>query len=109
MAELDLTDPSHLAELLRASLPGFDDETPERVAPLVEVLEQSDSDVFAGIGKGHRPQPPSPNQQQQQQQAPEPQPKQSKKKKKKNGDEPPVQQQAQQQPIDMGGEGLLFE
>jgi hypothetical protein len=57
MAELDLTDPSHLAELLRASLPGFEDETPKRVAPLVEALERSDSDVFAMIGTGTRGDP----------------------------------------------------
>lgn len=89
MAELDLTNPSHLADLLRASLPGFDDETPERVAPLVEALEQSDSGVFASVGRGQRPQPapetpPEPIEQIQQ---------------------GPVEQQA----LDMGGEGLLID
>jgi hypothetical protein len=139
MAELDLSDPSHLAELLRASLPGFDDETPDRVAPLVEALEHSDSDVFAMLGKGHRrDSQPAPVQQspeqtpesqaleiqpelpaQQVQQAPveppKPPPKQGKKKKKKKPaldvQQGPVQQQQQQEqlPLDMGGEGLLLE
>ena len=130
MAELDLTDPSQLAELLRASLPGFDDETPERVAPLVEVLEHSDNDVFAGVGKGKRPQPQSPNQQQQQQapkqqvadqQAlPDPQqqaqqgPKKKSKKKKKKAEEEHAKEMApqppvEQKPLDMGGEGLLID
>lgn len=125
MAELDLTDPSHLAELLRASLPGFDDETPERVAPLVEALERSDSDVFAMMGKGKRPDPhPSPIQQlppiQQQSpkqalapkqpdiepavlQAPPPEPKpapkQGKQAKKKKKAKAPVSDQMQQGPV----------
>ncbi len=94
MAELDLTNPSHLAELLRASLPGFDDETPEHVAPLVEALEDSDSDVFASVGRGQRPEPAPVEQQ------PAPQAQSA----------PPVQQSpVQQQPIDMGGEGLLLD
>lgn len=134
MAELDLSDPSHLAELLRASLPGFEDETPERVAPLVEALERSDSDVFAMMGKGLRDPQPTPIQQspeqapkplelqpelpaQQVQQAPieppQPPPKQGKKKKKKKAaldvQQEQVQQQQEQLPLDMGGEGLLLE
>jgi hypothetical protein len=136
MAELDLTDPSHLADLLRASLPGFEDETPDRVAPLVEALERSDNDVFATIGKGHRSEPkPDPIQQHpmqalpepiQVQQAPPEQPKKIKKKQAKKKIKPPPkpeplqpfqqgppeqqqQQQIEQQPLDMGGQGYLLE
>jgi hypothetical protein len=119
MAELDLTDPSHLAELLRASLPGFEDETGDRVAPLVDVLAHSDSDVFALMGKGQRGDTqPSPIQLPPVQQLPpEPTPKQTKKKKKKPAplqDVPPIHEDVQQGqveplPLDMGGEGWLIE
>ena len=54
MADLDLTDPQHLADILQAALPGFDDETPDRVAPLVEALERSDSEVFSHVGTGQK-------------------------------------------------------
>lgn len=97
MAEIDLTNPEHLAELLRAGLPGFDDETPERVEPMVEVLERSDSDVFALVGAGQR-RPPVEQQQQQQQQQPELDPQ-----------APVEQQQVEQLPLDMGGEGLWYD
>jgi hypothetical protein len=100
MAELDLTDPSHLADLLRASLPGFEDETPDRVAPLVETLEHSDSDVFATVGRGTRGDS-----------APTPIEQQAKAQPQQDVEQGPVEQQQQQQqlPLDMGGEGLLLE
>jgi hypothetical protein len=132
MAELDLADPSHLAELLRASLPGFEDETPERVAPLVETLAHSDSDMFAMMGMGVRvDSQPSPIQQLPPEPAPPPEPpkQQGKKKKKKKKpveqgpveqgpvEQGPVEQGPLQQgqiqqgplPLDMGGEGWLIE
>lgn len=105
MAELDLTDPSHLAELLRGSLPGFENETSDRVAPLMDALEHSDSDVFALMGKGRRG-----DSQPIQQAPPEPPPKQTKKKKQTPAPlEDEQQQQQQQLPLDMGGEGYLIE
>lgn len=125
MAELDLTDPSHLAQLLRASLPGFDDETPEHVAPHVEALEHSDNDVFALMGRGKRDDPkPSPIQQHVDPVPPpvdepaKPPPKKKKKKKPAQQEaqpdndqmqQGPVQQQQGPLPLDMGGEGYLLE
>jgi hypothetical protein len=130
MAELDLNDPTQLAELLRASLPGLGDETPERVAPLMEALARSDNDVFAMLGRGTRSDsqldpiqqqlpkeqlpkeqlPPAPVEQQ------APLPKKKKKKSKKPQEdapkevEPNVQQgPVEQQPLDMGGEGILLD
>jgi hypothetical protein len=130
MAELDLKNPSQLAELLRASLPGLNDETPERVAPLIEALEQSDNDVFAMLGKGTRGGPqvdpiqqqppiqplppkeePAPVQQLPpkeepapvQQQAPKPKPKQKKGKKSKEGAPKEIEQPKpveQQDPVE---------
>lgn len=128
MAELDLTDPSHLADLLRASLPGFDDETPERIAPHVEALERSDSDVFATVGRGTRPSLTAPIQQlppQPEQQAPPPeQPEQGNRKRWKtlakaepgsvdeDVEQGPVEQgpvEQEQLALDMGGEGWMLD
>lgn len=106
MAELDLTDPSHLAELLRASLPGLDDETPERVAPFVEALERSDSDVFAGVGRGVREQPQPPEQQQ----LPEKEPQEQQEAKQPEQPNEDIHQgPVEQMPLDMGGEGWLID
>ncbi|HLT35940.1 MAG TPA: DUF1365 family protein [Enhygromyxa sp.] len=110
MAELDLTNPSHLAALLDAALPDFEDETPERVEPHVEALRKSDHPVFDHVGVGERVDPhepvepePEPDQQQQQQEQLElePEPEQP---------QPWEQQQQQEQlPLDLGGEGQSLE
>jgi hypothetical protein len=85
MAELDLTNPEHLCELLRRSLPGFDDETTARVSPQVEALERSDNDIFGMVGAGQR-----------QADAPIEPP------------EPQATRATQEElPLDLGGEGLL--
>jgi hypothetical protein len=123
--ELDLTNPSHLAALLGAALPGFEDETPERVEPHIEALRRSDNPAFDHIGVGEQVDPdaavePEPPQQQQQQQPPppkEPQQQQKAPKEPKQPKEPkepkePQQQQQQQQqqlPLDLGGEGQSIE
>jgi hypothetical protein len=89
MADIDLNDPEHLAELLRAGLRGFNQETAETVTPLVDALASSDNDMFALVGRGKRKPEQSPEQQ--------------------AGPEQQQQQQQQQQPLDMGGEGLLID
>jgi len=101
MAELDLSNPSHLAELLSAALPGFEDQTPETIEPHIEALRKSDHPVFDEVGVGAQVDPDAPvesepEQQQQQQQQWEP---------------PPIEQQQQQQqmPLDLGGEGQSLE
>lgn len=88
--ELDLTNPSHLAALLDAALPGFEDQTPELVEPHIDALRKSDQAVFDHVGIGEQVDPnapvqPDPQQQQQQ------------------------QQQQGQQPLDLGGEGISLE
>ncbi|EDM80384.1 hypothetical protein PPSIR1_11430 [Plesiocystis pacifica SIR-1] len=69
--ELDLTDPEHLALLLRHALPGFEDTTAAEVAPHIDALRQSDNDAFSHVGVGKKveekspwddPQIPDPNQ-----------------------------------------------
>jgi hypothetical protein len=87
MAELDLNDPKHVADLLRFALSDFDDHTPEVVEPHIEALHKSDHPAFAHVGVGERVDP---------HEVVEP--------------EPPIQQQPNaQQPLDMGGEGQLIE
>lgn len=107
MAEIDLTDPQQLAELLQATLPGFADEKPERVAHHVGVLEASDAEVFAHVGSGHKIDDHAPVEQQPpvEQQVADQVPL-----------EPPAQQVEQAQqiaqeplPLDLGGEGELIE
>jgi hypothetical protein len=91
--ELDLTNPSHLAALLRAALPGFEDQTPEVVEPHIEALRKSDHPVFDHVGKGEQVDPDAPVQQ-------EPPPEE---------EEEQQQQQQQQLPLDLGGEGQSLE
>ena len=113
MAELDLTNPEHLAQVLQASLPDFDDETPESVAPHIEALERSDADHFGHIGVGARDSDDEPVEQDGPEQVPPPV-------KGQDGPEqvpPPMKGQGPEQhgpeqgppPLDMGGEGLLLE
>lgn len=52
--EIDLSDPKHLANLLRVALPDFEDEAPEQLAQLVDALRSSDNPAFAHIGKGEQ-------------------------------------------------------
>ncbi|KIG13381.1 hypothetical protein DB30_08148 [Enhygromyxa salina] len=88
MAELDLENPEHLCELLRRSLPGFDEETAARVGAHVEALERSDNDIFGMVGAGRR-HPEAPAEQL-----------------------PPDAQAGQAPddlPLDLGGEGQLIE
>jgi hypothetical protein len=95
--ELDLTNPSHLAALLSAALPGFDDQTPEIVEPHIQALHKSDHPVFDHIGVGEQIDPDAPVE------PVEPHEQQA-------ADEPPPEQQMQQQmPLDLGGVGQSLE
>lgn len=108
--ELDLNNPSHLAALLRAALPGFDDQTPEAIEPHIEALRKSDSPVFDHVGVGERVDPHAPVEQ-----APEPEQQQQQQEQQQQEQQPwqqqpwEQQQQQQQAPLDLGGEGQSLE
>jgi hypothetical protein len=81
--EIELDNAHHLADLLRAALPDFDDQTPEQIEPLIEAMRKSAHPAFDHVGVGERVDPHAPVE--------------------------AWQQQQQQLPLDLGGEGQALE
>ena len=55
--EIDLANPQHLADLLEVALPSCSTDDARSCAALVEVLRQSSSPIFDGVGVGERVDP----------------------------------------------------